>query len=74
MFLAPPIKPTPTPAKAPVIESIPASLTPGLSQENQRLLTELSDIAADINRLFNRACLKMMLIGMKEARTDNSAK
>jgi hypothetical protein len=67
MFLEP--LPPSTASSAQVPASTP--VTPSLSPENQRLLTELGDLVAAINKLFHRASLKLMIEGMTEARIDS---
>ncbi len=65
---------SPPSAKAvePMPPSVPALGTLSFSPEQQqRLLAELGDIAAEINRLFHRASLKLMVEGLR-AGTDPS--
>jgi hypothetical protein len=61
-----------TKAAEPVPPAVSAPVTLSLSSEQQRLLTELGALAADINKLIHRATLKMMLDGFK-AGSDSSA-
>jgi hypothetical protein len=67
MFLVPLPPSTASSAQVPA----PTPATPGISPENQRLLTELGDLVAAINKLFHRASLKLMIEGMTEARIDS---
>jgi hypothetical protein len=69
-FIVPIPQPTLPSANVSNIVPVPTAVTPSLSPENQRLIGELSDLAGEINRLFHRATLKMMIDGMVEGRTN----
>jgi len=73
MFL-PKSAPVPSESIATLAQATRPSASVELTPHQQRILDELDNFAAEVNKLFHRASLRMMIEGLREGYADSSKK
>lgn len=67
--------PVPSASIATLVQATrPSVPVPQLTPHQQRILDEIGNFAAEVNRLLHRASLRMMVEGLREGSADSSNK